>query len=292
MKISFCDFWGGFQDTNNIIYHLLYECNIKVDVVSASESPDVLFYSCYGGSHNNINRAKTKKVFWPGENIRPNFNECDYSLSFDFDDYQGRNSRFPLWLTYIDFFNKKTYVNQKYLLPVDYILFPNLNNTFFKQEKTEQVIILTKHLKNRKDEIVNKLAGKMQVHGYGSFFNRGIEDGEDVKMKLISRFKFHICCENSLYPGYYTEKLLHAKAAGTIPIYHSDTKISEDFNPDGFLNLANFNSVDNFVDAILQVDKNEQLYNNIKNTNLFKKVSDPFELLNTTKLFFLNKIIV
>lgn len=291
MKISFCDFWGGFQEKNNILYHIL-DSLTDFKVIPLSDQTDVLFYSCYGNSHVYTNRQKTKKIFWPGENIRPNFNECDFSLSFDFDSYNNRNCRFPLWLTYIDFFNKKTYVNQKYLLPVDYVLFPKINNTFFKTTKTQECCILTKHLKNRKDELLNSLASKITVHGFGSYFNNGIPDGEDIKMNLISNYKFHICFENSLYPGYYTEKLLHAKAAGTIPIYYADQRICEDFNPDGFLNLYDYKNINDFIDFIVQVNTNSNLYNNILNTPLFKTFSKPFEVLNDVKYFFNKNILI
>lgn len=290
MNISFCDFWGGFQETNNILFYILKTLtNFKT--VPLSDNTDILFYSCYGNSHHNTNRQKTKKVFWPGENIRPNFNECDFSLSFDFDDYNKRNCRLPLWLTYIDFFNKKTFVNQKYLLPVDYILFPKINNIFFNREKKYDCCILTKHLKNRKDELLNHLSPKMPIHGYGSYFNNGIPDGEDVKMDLISNFKFHICFENSIYPGYYTEKLLHAKAAGNIPLYCADQRICDDFNPDSFLNLTNYTSIHDFITDIIDINSNTARYEEVKHTPLFKTEDVPFKILNTAREFIQQNII-
>jgi hypothetical protein len=292
MNISFCDFWGGFQDDNNILTHLLKECASNLNIVPFSQDTDILFYSCYGGNHHQADRSKTKKIFFPGENERPNYNECDFSLSFDFDTYDGKNFRFPLWLSYIDFFDKKTYVNQKYLLPPNFVFKPEENNFYFLKEKTQPCCVLSKHLKNRKDELLNVLTPKMPVHGYGSYFNNGIPDGEDVKMDLLCNYKFHICFENSIFPGYYTEKLLHAKAAGTIPIYHSDSKISEDFNPDSFLNLSNYSSIEEFVSNIIKVDNDSTLYYNIKNTPLFKTPDVPYNILNEAKNFFIKNIII
>jgi hypothetical protein len=292
MNVSFCDFWGGFQDNNNIITHLLKECTDNINIVPFSENTEVLFYSCYTNNHYCADRTKVKKVFFTGENIRPNFNECDYSLTFDFETYSGKNFRLPLWLSYIDFFNKGTYVNQKYLVPPEYIFNPEKTNPFFLKEKTQPCCILTKHLKNKKDILLHLLTQKMPVHGYGSYFNNSIQDGEDVKLDLISNYKFHICFENSIYPGYYTEKLLHAKTAGTIPLYHTDDKITEDFNPDGFVNLTNYSSVEEFVDDIIIINNTPSRLEKIKMTPLFTNKEIPFNILENAKTFLKQNIII
>ena len=67
-----------------------------------------------------------------------------------------------------------------------------------------------------------------------------IKDGEKYKLDIISDYKFNICFENTIHPGYYTEKLLHAKIAGCIPIYYSDEKMNIDFNEKCALNLYDF----------------------------------------------------
>ena len=91
MKLSFCDFWGGFQHENNFFADLIKTINPETIIAPFSDETDVLIYSCFGSDHHRCNRNKTKKIYYTGENIRPNFNECDYSLTFDFEDYDGKH---------------------------------------------------------------------------------------------------------------------------------------------------------------------------------------------------------
>ena len=95
IKIAFSDFWGGFEynpvgksNYDNVFYRILSE---RFDV-QISDDPDFLIFSVFGNSHN---RFRCKKIFYTGENIRPDFNICDYSISFDYLN-DSRNIRFPL----------------------------------------------------------------------------------------------------------------------------------------------------------------------------------------------------
>ena len=131
----------------------------------------------------------------------------------------------------------------------------------------------------------------MHVHGFGDAFNRRIPDGEKNKLDLISNFKFHICFENSIQPGYYTEKLLHAKAAGNIPIYYADNNISNDFNTNGFLNLTSYKTIEDMVEHILVIDQDEALYNKIKDEPLFKSPETPTLYVEQIKTFICSRIL-
>jgi len=62
IKIDFCDFWGGFDKTDNYFYNLLKE-DYEVEI---SRNPDVLFFSLFGRSNTLYS---CKKVFYTGENI-------------------------------------------------------------------------------------------------------------------------------------------------------------------------------------------------------------------------------
>ena len=76
VKINFIDFWPNLNKTNNYFYNLLSEYYI----VKIDKNPDLIFYSCFGQEHL---KYKCKRIFFTGENIRPNFMGCDFAFSFD-----------------------------------------------------------------------------------------------------------------------------------------------------------------------------------------------------------------
>ena len=78
-----------------------------------------------------------------------------------------------------------------------------------------------------------------------------------------------MCFENLLRPGYYTEKLFHAKTAGTVPIYFSDSLVAHDFNPACFINLSSFNNINELIDHVIKVDQDDDLYRGYQQQPLF-----------------------
>ena len=182
--------------------------------------------------------------------------KCDFAFTFDFSTDQ-RNYRLPLWVLHIDWFNKGGYVNPKYLLPLESLH----SNDFINGPHDRFCATIFSNPVPMRVDFLNKLRIYKPVDGWGKPFGNW-SDGEDHKYNILSNYKFSICFENSISPkgGYYTEKLFHAKTAGTIPIYWSDKKCSEDFNPDGFLNLHNYTSMDALVDKVIEIDNNDKLY--------------------------------
>ena len=49
---------------------------------------------------------------------------------------------------------------------------------------------------------------------------------------------------------YYTEKPIHARAMGCLPLINSDPYMSIDFNMDGFINFYNYSSEIEFVEYV------------------------------------------
>jgi hypothetical protein len=76
--------------------------------------------------------------------------------------------------------------------------------------------------------------------------------------------------ENTYKTGYVTEKFLQAKTAGCIPIYWGDSYVLSDFNPDCFIYVNNFKTYEECLEYIKYVDSNEDVYQKIKNSPIFK----------------------
>lgn len=80
---------------------------------------------------------------------------------------------------------------------------------------------------------------------------------------LFSKYKFAIAIENSNCEGYVTEKLVHAVAAGTIPIVAGkDNKPNYlQFMPkNSYINVYDFKSVDDLVKHLKKVASSREEY--------------------------------
>lgn len=119
---------------------------------------------------------------------------------------------------------------------------PYRDNLFFALCKYKHVDSLGRHLNN----VGQKGTGYM---GHSS---------EVVGIK--SAYKFSIACENAYFPGYTTEKMLSSLEAHTIPIYFGNKCASEDVNPTCFINCMDYNSLDEVVAKVREVDENDDIW--------------------------------
>ncbi len=105
----------------------------------------------------------------------------------------------------------------------------------------------------------------------------------DAKYEFEKKHKFSIAFENSSHPGYVTEKLVNAFAAQTIPIYWGDPEISKTFNTKSFINVHDYNSLDDVIAKIKEIDNDDSLYIKMMSTpalidkNYAKKSKDELE---------------
>ena len=283
MNIAFLDFWQypkPFDPNNNFLTNLL-RLSKDIQIVNPNDA-DLIIYSCFGNENKMYNHCK--KIFYTGECIRPDYNHCDYSITFDFDSYEDRNIRIPLWYFYIDWFSIKTYGNPEYLIPVNYL---TGENEFTKKEKNKFCsAVFSQNRDDIRFDFVNRLKSYKDVDCYGKIHVNSLPDGERYKMDIISDYKFNMCFENTIYPGYFTEKLLHAKIAGCLPIYYSDKSYSNDFNPNGCINLIDFENQESLIEYIKEIDSDYSLYQKISKEPLFEKIPDLGDLIKL-----LNKII-
>jgi len=264
MKIAFTDFWWKFENDSNFFIDSIREIREGVEVVDKSKA-DLLVYSCFGSDHKTVDSDSTKKLYFTGENTRPNFEECDTSLTFDFDDHGGKNERLPLWMLQYDWYNSGGYVNPKFLMPVEWIK----KSPLWEVPKNNFCVAIFNrdHIGNRV-EFLQKIASYKKSHGFGEPFKNWFY-GEDQKLNILSQFRFTMCFENTLQDGYHTEKLVHAKAAGCIPIYWANDRVADDFNPNAFINLHDYESVDEMIDVVKKIDSDPKLQKNILDSDLF-----------------------
>jgi hypothetical protein len=283
IKVAFADFWGGFNynpDINVNSKEMYYGDNTLYDILSerydieTSTNPDVLIYSVFGNSHTQYS---CKKVFYTGENMRPNYNQCDYSLTFDYLDDE-RNYRFPLSAITL----YESGIRDKFPKEIDF--------DKIKKEKTKFCnFVFSNPNAQLRNQLFYELSKYKQVDSGGRALNN-IGYAVSDKLEFINNYKFTICFENSEYPGYTTEKLVHPKLKNSIPIYWGNPRVGEDWNTKSFINAYDFKDINSLIDYIKEVDNDDNLYENILKESHFLDDKLPHDLDTNNLLDFFEKI--
>jgi hypothetical protein len=247
LNIKFADFWTSFNKEDNFFTQLLSEkYNVQI-----SENPDILFYAHAGTTHKNY---KCHKIYFTGENLRPDFNECDYAFTFDYISDNPRHFRLPLYALYAN--------------PEELTIPKDIDKIVSEKTKFCSFIVTNKFSKDR-IKLFKKLSKYKKVDSGGKILNN-IGGRVKNKIDLLKPYKFNIAFENGSYPGYTTEKIFEPMLQNTIPIYKGNSLVDLDFNTKSFINGNDFENMDDLVEKIIEVDKNENLYREILSEPFFK----------------------
>jgi hypothetical protein len=244
IKINFVDFWGGFVNNDNFFYNLL----IQDYDVEISDDPDVLFFSVFGNRHLNYNCTK---VFFTGENIPPNFSECDYAFTFDYLDDE-RNYRLPLYVLY-DNKNVKCYSR---------ITEPKIITPALAKRKFCNYVVSNGGCRMR-NLFIEKLSEYKPLDSGGRWQNN-VGGAVRDKIAFQNQYKFSIAFENDAYRGehngYTTEKIVESMVAVSMPLYWGNPVVNLEFNTESFVSFYDFGNIDKMIDYIKYLDNNDDAY--------------------------------
>ncbi|MDX6766918.1 MAG: glycosyltransferase family 10 [Candidatus Methylacidiphilales bacterium] len=240
LRLGFCDFWDDFPLTDNFFTQRLsrfYDLELSSD-------PDVLIYSLFAQKHREYS---CKKIAYIGENVRPDFRDCDYAISFDHLN-NPRHLRWPIYNLYHHM--------------AEFPVFTDHREKFC-------AVVITNPEGRFRNEFLDRLSQVRPVDSGGKFRNNIGAPVVD-KNAFLQQYRFSFAFENSSHPGYTTEKVVQSKLAGTIPIYWGDPRVADDFNTKSFINVHDFPGIDACIDHILAVDADPARYEEIRRQPLLK----------------------
>jgi hypothetical protein len=267
-KLCVVNFWDGAFDGDFFEFFF----NQALGGIEYTDNPheaDVIVSSVFG----HVQTDPKKTIMYIGENVRPSYFGYNYSLSFDYDTYGGRNFRLPLWYSRLawDGFEQKprrdNHHNHGYeqLIPIKML---TQGRKLDIKIKDKFCALIANNPEGLRINLYNSISEYKQVDGYGNMFGNPLRKS---KFAILPEYKFCLCPENSIYDGYVTEKLIDAYAGLTVPIYNGDLSVCREFNENAFLNYQEDLYIDWLVEHVSEVDENIELYRAIYEQPLLTK---------------------
>ncbi len=207
-------------------------------------------------------------VFYTGENERPPEGLWDVYLSFDQHSYRGRNAYLPLWwLTCSDLIVPTVAPYLGKPITINEMLTPRLPQ--IKNRRKFCVAFIGKAYPFRMHALsALSTIGKVDV--FGGIARNTRNSRADFKFEIAQKYKFVFCFENDLFPGYVTEKAPEAWATGAVPLYWG-LDAAGFLNPKSILNLANYSSLEDYIERVDEVNHSDEEWNLIARQRLLKK---------------------
>jgi hypothetical protein len=202
-------------------------------------------------------RFRCLRVFFTGENRRPDWRHCDYAIGFD-------------RTTNPDYFRLPNFLRGGYG-EVGQLVKGEVDVAKLLAEKSEFCnFIYSNHRCPERNRFFDKLSRYRRIDSPGRVRNNmppgvlaprhGQVKWYLAKVEFLQRYKFTIAFESSSHAGYTSEKLPQPMWAGSLPIYWGDPLVHIDFNPRSFLNYFDYGSDEALIERIIEVDRSDDLY--------------------------------
>lgn len=297
IKVAFAFFWPGFTpDQFRGYFPYVHE---KYDLV-VSQMPEVVFHSVFAPGWRpyadptdaknapHIKPGNYVRVFMTGENVEPPMEHCEFAISFSVLADRPNHLRLPLWV----------YENRgSGYRPESLVKDPDTDWELVAKGKTQFCNFVYLHPVPFRERIFEAVSAYKRVDAAGQCLNN--MNGWMVpttptrlagKVEFFRRYKFTLAIENSIWPGYETEKLVDPVYAGSIPIYAGNPMARARFDAGAYIDLANFSSLREMVEFVREVDNDRNLYLRMLAAPFFRGNQMPEGVRDGTVLAFFDRI--
>jgi len=274
LRVAFAYFWPGFTtDHFRAFFPFVYD---KYDLVP-SPNPEVVFYSVFAPQFRpyadprhhapvaRIQAGNYLRVFFTGENFEPDMEGCEFAMTFSSLVDHPNHLRLPLWV----------YEGRGWGYPATRLVKDATDWEKIAREKTQFCNFVYLHEVPYRDAIFKMLSAYKRVDAAGRSLNNMngwtvpmVPNRAAGKVEFFKRYKFTLAIENTIWPGYMTEKLVDPMFAGSIPIYVGDPQAMLSFDPESYIDFTRFTTMKEMLDFVREVDNDRDLY--------FKMLAAPF----------------
>ncbi len=199
-----------------------------------SDDPDFIVFGPYG---NNVPpKGKYTRVGYYCEAIAPDLEICEWAFGVPREE-EIKNARYKR-------------IQWHGLNPQ--VLLKNINAEEVYKQKNRFCNFLYSNPISYREEFFRQLSKYKKVDAPGKSMNNMPPIDQqykgntwETKRQFLTPYKFTIAFESYSYPGYQTEKLYDAMQMNSVPIYCGDPLVNEIFNPESFVNAADYLAVRN-----------------------------------------------
>lgn len=229
------------------------------NVIIDYKNPEYVLCGPFFQGHKGVDKinpykySKAIRIFSTGESISPDFNIYDYAIGFDNIKMYERYFRYPVWA---DSYNKE--LSKQYINKTEEELLNRKFCNFIYSNNNAPAI---------RNNLFKEISKYKQVDSWGKVLNNmGMLSPN--KLYTQSQYKFSIACENALYYGYTTEKIIYPFIARSVPIYWGNPDIASEFNEKAFINVHNFKTLEELTKYIKSIDEDDNKYIDMLNEGL------------------------
>ena len=243
VRLGFCDLAPDWNPDDNYFTQVLRAGGWQVDTVTRpQDNPDYVICCGFGKQYLDFSCAR---IQFSGEDSWPDLNVFDYSIGFPLLQYGDRYLRLPLYAMR----DSWAPALAKHTLP---------DRDFLARKKFCNFVV-SNDFSAERNAFFEEFSARCPIDSGGSYRNN-IGGPVADKLAFQRQYRFSIAYENSRDPGYVTEKIVDAFAAGTVPIYWGDPLIKQEFNPDSFVCADDYPDNAALIDAIEAIDRDQELF--------------------------------
>ena len=239
--------WGTYGNgkpadyTKDPIYHFLKD-NYELEFC---DRPDYLI--CDIASHDDL-QYECVKIISTIENVVPDFSRYDYVMGFDYISFGDRYQRVPLFASY-----------RSYEALKEHHEYSETEKEALLKRKFCSFVVSNAGADPLRERFFRELSKYKRVDSGGRFLNNVGGPVKD-KLEFCSKYKFNIAIENSVSPGYVTEKLMEPLTVHSVPIYYGDPLVTNDFQESCMIRVKDENDIQRAIEEVIYLDTHDEAY--------------------------------
>jgi GR25 family glycosyltransferase involved in LPS biosynthesis len=290
--IAFSDMWPGFNYNSNFIMDALRNeargvefLGVNYQDLKTGNKPDLLIFCPFGEVWKTVPDS-VPKVFFSAENwSEPSHPSIRLFLTSSRHESE-KHIRIPTWMIFIDWFsgNKELPTgtacdDNPIRMPLEFAM--RQHPIGFKERPDFCGFIVSNPVCGFRNDTFKVVDSYKRVNSGGALFNNiggqlslkypGGGCGDISKYQFFERHKFTISFENSQAPGYITEKVLHSKMAGCVPLYWGDSDTDTDFVAGSIVNLSKVGRPEAILEILKRLEENPELCAKIASTPILNE---------------------